>query len=425
MSIWTMVWHEIAYRRLNFVFGVAGVTGAIAVLIGLLLGIDVHNARSDRIALRKEAETKASREAFSSDIRHAMQRLGYNAVILPKDQKLGDWYADDYAKKTMPESSASRLKTTKQLVDRYLPQLRRRLEWTEKKWTILVIGLGQEQILDTSVCDERPLVDNISPGQCIVGHELQKALGLKQGQEITLLGKRFRIARCKKELGTKDDITIWLTLNEAQQLLDLKDQINEILIVEHISVWGNLHEVQRRIERILPDSQVVEMASETASRAHARSKVADEAAAAIEQARQQRILLRRQRTRMLATLLPLGAMVCACWIGLLAYFNVRQRTQETGILMAIGFSPATVRAIYLQKAAILGAAGGLLGFLVAAGLVLAREPDFAANVGRVALLLMTYLALSVAVGVVMSLLGSWLPVQWAVALDPSEVLHER
>ena len=36
-----------------------------------------------------------------------------------------------------------------------------------------------------------------------------------------------------------------------------------------------------------------------------------------------------------------------------------------------------------------------------------------------------YLALAVIAGAVMCLLGSWLPVRSAMALDPAEVLHEE
>ena len=116
-----------------------------------------------------------------SDLKKAMQRLGYNAIVLPKDQPLGDWYAEDYAANTMPESWAPRLAGTQELVDRYLPQLRQKLKWEERQWTILVVGVGQERILDTSVGEGTPLAGAIPRGSCVVGYELHHALGLKTG----------------------------------------------------------------------------------------------------------------------------------------------------------------------------------------------------------------------------------------------------
>ncbi|MFW6171225.1 MAG: hypothetical protein ACODAD_12100 [Planctomycetota bacterium] len=272
MSIWAMMGREIAYRKLNFLLGMIGVVVAIGILASILTSLSVHEARSDQIVAEKEKETEAARAALASDVRKAMHHLGYNAVVLPRDQSLGDYYAEDYAAQTMPESWAERLAGTKQVVDRYLPRLQRKVNWRERNWTILIVGIGNEHILDTSVSDDTPSVENISSGDCIVGHELAAALDLKPNQEIDILGESYRIAECRKELGTKDDITIWMALSDAQDLLGLTDQINEIAVVEHLSVWGQEEEVQRAVAEVLPQCQVVEVKSQTDTRAHLGSK---------------------------------------------------------------------------------------------------------------------------------------------------------
>lgn len=425
MSIWLMIWREIVYRKLNFLLGLAGVIGAVGILIGMLTSLEIHDARSERLIATKLAETKTTRAVLSNDVRKAMQQLGYNAIILPKDQPLGDWYAEDYASKTMPASTATILATTKGLVDRYVSQLRRKIKWPERKWTIIVVGLGHEHVLDTSVCDNIPLVDTIEPGTCVVGHELQAAVGLETGQTIKLQNRTFRIARCKNELGTKDDISIWLDLKEAQELLDLPDAINEILLVEHLSIWGNLAELRRRVAELLPNCQVIEIESETMSRAHARVKVAEEAAATLAQEREKRSLLQSARIRMLTKLVPLASLVCAVWIGLLVYSNVRDRRQETGTLMAIGFPASDVRTLFVAKSLIMGILGGLLGFILGGAVALrieSRAADMSALNMTVAI---EYFLLAILAGAAMCLVGSWVPVRAAMALDPAEVLHEE
>jgi len=259
MSIWSMMLHEIAYRKVNFLLGLAGTAAAIALLVGVLTGLQFHVVRSDEIVSRKEEETKAVMIGLRSDLRQAMQRLGYNAIVLPKDQPLGDWYAEDYGAITMPESWAPKLDETRELVDRYQPRLRRKLKWEERQWTILVVGVGPERVLDTSVGEAAPLADSIPRGSCVVGYELHYALGLEPGQEIAVLGRVFRIDKCERELGTKDDISIWIPLADAQQMLNQPGAINEILIVEHLSVWGNLAEVRRRmaaVQRVQPGQPV-------------------------------------------------------------------------------------------------------------------------------------------------------------------------
>ena len=72
---------------------------------------------------------------------------------------------------------------------------------------------------------------------------------------------------------------------------------------------------------MLPDCQVVEIASETLSRAHARIKVAEEAQAAVEQEREKRALLQAERRSAMTKLVPLGFLACAVWIGFLMVFE--------------------------------------------------------------------------------------------------------
>ncbi|MFO7903757.1 MAG: ABC transporter permease [Planctomycetota bacterium] len=425
MSIWSMMGREIAYRKLNFLLGMIGVVVAIAILASILTSLSVHEARSEHIVARKEKETETARAALASDVRKAMHHLGYNAVVLPRDQSLGDYYADDYAAKTMPESWAARLADTRQVVDRYLPRLRRKVDWTERSWTILIVGLGSEHILDTSVSDDTPLVERISPGECVVGHELAAALDLKPNQEIDILGQSYRIAECREELGTKDDITIWMGLSDAQDLLGLTDQINEIAVVEHLSVWGREDEVQQAIAKVLPECQVVELKSHTDTRAHARVKVAEEREASLAQERAKQAALRVERMRMLAKLVPLGSVLCAVWIGLLTYSNVRERRREMGVLLAIGFPLAMMRRLLLAKAVLLGAAGGLMGFVAGAGLALWSDSSGAGLPPFDGPTMIVSLLFSVVLGTLVSLFGSWVPILSAAATDPATVLQDE
>ena len=425
MSMWAMMGREIAYRKVNFLLGMIGVVVAIGVLAGILTTSSMHDARSELIVARKEAVMTAARAALASDVRKAMHHLGYNAVVLPKEQVLGDWYAEDYAAKTMPEPWAKRLGDTTGLIDRYLPRLRRKVNWTENNWTILVAGIGEERILDTSVSDDTPLVEDIPQGECIVGHELAAALDVEQGQQIDILGRSYRVAHCRKELGTKDDITIWMSLADAQTLLGLEGQINEIAVVEHLSVWGKAAEVGRGVSEVLPECQLVQIESETETRAHARAEIAAEAEASLQEERARQAQLRTERTWLLAKLIPIGSVLCAVWIGLLTYSNVRERREEMGVLLAIGCPPVFMRRLLLAKAALLGAAGGVLGFAAGAGFALFLESGPAGLPPLDEISVAMSLLFSVVLGTLVSLFGSWLPVLAASATDPAIVLQEE
>ena len=424
MSLWKMLAREIAYRRIGTLIGLLGITLAAASLVGVLLSLEMHAARSEAIVRQKQSETRAAMQALEADVRSAMHRLGFNAVILPADQQLSDWYAEDYAQQLMPQTLPDRLAETEGLVDRYLPRLRQKLDWKEKRWTVIVIGVGREQVLDQSVCSAPALAETIAPGQCIVGHELHRAGGLDEDDTIRLRGQEFVVAECRAESGTKDDITIWLALGDAQELVGLPGKINEILIVEHLSVWGRAGEVQQRLDRVLPDCQVVEFASETLSRAHARVEIAEQAEAAVQQERSRRAALQAERDRVAGAFVPLGILAGALWIAIQMSLNVRDRSQEIGVLMAQGFRGRTVRTLILTKAALQGMAGGSCGFVL--GAFAAASWETRAGVTalgfRTALL---YFALSVVFSAAACLLGSWLPASLAVRTDPAVVLRQE
>jgi len=421
MGIWNMMIREVGRRKLGFALALLGVSAAVASLISALTVLRLHDIETERILAHKEAETEARMRALRADVKKAMARLGYNAIILPRDQPLGDWYAEDYASKTMPESSVEALSKTRGLAERLLPRLRQKVKWREKKWTVIVVGVGRERKLAATVSGARPLVKPLEPGTCAVGYELHSALGLKAGDPLTILGRTFRIATCEKELGTKDDITIWLNLADAQRLLGKPGQVNEILIVEDLSVWGNVKEARRKAAAVLPGCQLIQMASETMARAQARRKVAEEANASVERERAKRALMRAEIARTAWKLVPLGFVVCAAWIGFLMYLNVKDRVHEIGILMAIGFQSRQVLSLILSKSTLLGVLGGVFGFVAGTGIPLLLEasaPSMTEVVGAGAL------GLAVSVAIVVCLLASWWPARMASRTDPAEVLRE-
>jgi hypothetical protein len=109
MTIWKLVISEIRHRKMNFALGVLSVMVASASFIGSVALLRIHDFRTGQILGQKEAELAKRMTELKDDTRKAMLKLGFNVVILPKDQNLADWYSDDYASKYMPEDYVHKL----------------------------------------------------------------------------------------------------------------------------------------------------------------------------------------------------------------------------------------------------------------------------------------------------------------------------
>jgi predicted lysophospholipase L1 biosynthesis ABC-type transport system permease subunit len=238
------------------------------------------------------------------------------------------------------------------------------------------------------------------------------------------MGREFTVTRTHPERGTKDDITVWINLAEAQELLGRKGQINGILALECVCAADSLPKVRAEIAGVLPETQVIEYQSQALARAEARQRAAAEAQAALQHERDRRARLRKEREDFASVLVPVVMTVSTVWIGLLAWTNVRDRRQEIGILRAIGVRTGTLLALLLSRAALMGLAGALLGFVGGWSVGLAwRETAGAMPV--VVPLRWTWLWMVAAGAPLVAMLAAWLPSLAAIQMDPAETLSQE
>jgi ABC-type lipoprotein release transport system permease subunit len=424
MSVWRLVLREILYRRLNFGLAVLSVLVAVGCLVAVLTVLRLHDLRTDALIAAKEAEAKEKGRKLEDDYRKINLKLGFNIQILPKDQNLADLYADDYAARTMPEEYADRLaKEPLVKINHMLPSLRQRLTWPEQKRTIILEGVRGEVPIAQQT-QKKPLLERVPRGGVLVGHELHASLKLRRGDRLTLLGKEFRVQKLLDSTGSKDDITLWINLAEAQALLDKPGQINAILALEcNCTATDRLGEVRDEIAKILPDTQVIEKASQALTRAEARNRAAIEARDMLQREKTARASLRRQREEFAAVLVPLVLLGCTVWVGLLALTNVRDRAGEIGILRALGVRSGRVLGLFLSRAVLVGLLGAVLGW--AAGSLAGRwwgEQPVASQ--DPALFESERLLLVMLVAPLLCALASAMPALLAAKRDPAVVLRE-
>jgi putative ABC transport system permease protein len=421
MTVWQLVFKEIHKRKLNFLAGLLSVIIAIAALISAATSLAIHDYETQKIISEKEAETAKRMKDLENDYRIIMKKLGFNLLILPEKQNLADLYADDFASKYMPEEYVNTLAKSNIMTIRHLlPSLQQRIFWNQGKRQVILIGTrGEVPFLHRD--PKEPILVAVPKGAVVVGYELHQSNNLSVGDKIKIRGFDFTITQCNEERGNKDDITLWIDLEQAQSLLKRPGQVNAILALKCECAGNDISQIRAEVSGILPGTQVIEEASKVVTRAEARARAGREAKEAIESEKVHRQEMRNEQERFAAIYVPSIMGLSVLWIALLFLSNVRERQSEIGILRAIGLKASKILSLFLLKAAVMGLIGAILGIL--AGLMI--SPLFGRVNFNETYLNWQIILLAVALAPFISLLASWIPAFIASQQDPAVILSQE
>jgi putative ABC transport system permease protein len=281
------------------------------------------------------------------------------------------------------------------------------------------------------------LVESIEQGTVRVGHEL--GIGLKEGDTVEIEGPgetfSFRVAEVYPESGTQQDVTLALHLHDAQKVLDKAGKISQIMALGCHCKEAELSNIREQLATVLPDTRIQEHLTRRIARAKQRDQVAaarrgvyDEAAAE-EKQQLEELTEHRQRVQgtleaMVDVITPLVVLVCAAFVGLMSWNNVRERWAEIGILRAIGKGGSMIAALFLGKAITVGLIGGAVGCVL--GILLARAVggtmETPAEFFRPSVMV---IAATIAGAPLVAALASYLPTLSAVRQDPAIVLQDQ
>jgi len=421
MSIFQLVVKEISRRKINFLLALLSVTFAVAIFIGSLFMLKAHDLRTEKIIALKQAETEERMAVLQNDYRKIMKKLGFNLLILPHNQKLRDLYADDFASEYMPEAFVTKLSESQIITIRHLlPSLQQKIKWPERKRTIILIGTrGEVPFLHRD--PKEPILVAVPKGHAVIGYELAASLDVRTGQTITLLGRDFVVTSVNEERGSRDDITIWIDLGEAQTLMNKEGQINAILALKCLCAGNEIAQIRSEIAAILPGVQVIEQGTKVVTRAEARQRAAREAKEALASVVETRRHLRAEQVAFSSLLVPAVLLICGIWIAFLFFSNVRERRSEIGILAAIGVRAKMILLLFVGKALLLAAVGAILGYVigVVAVIVWRNMTD------PFSWFHLPWFLLALLVATILALTASWIPAYLATGQDPAYVLREE
>ncbi|MCX8156305.1 MAG: FtsX-like permease family protein [Verrucomicrobiae bacterium] len=417
-----LILREITFRKLNFGLAVLSVAAAAGCLVAQLTLLRLHDVQTQRLLAAREAEVKQMMARLQDDYRKIMLKLGFNILILPAGASLNDLHNDEQPPRLMPEEYAHVLASNRVMtINHVLPALTQKVKWPERQRKVILMGVKGEVFIQSP--NQKPLLESVPPGHVVVGYELHQSLGLKTGQKLTFMGREFTIAKLMEEKGNADDITLWINLHEAQQLLQMPGQINAILALECNCEADRLAKIRAEIGSLLPGTRVIEFASQAITRAEARNRAAEQALASLQHEKEGRARLRAQQEAFAAWLIPVVLTAAVLWIALLTWLNVRDRRPEIGLLRALGVRAGQVLGVFIGRAAVSGLAGAVLG--VAAGLWLAWRggatlpPEALKQVVDWGLLLAV-----LAASPLLAAAAAWVPALVAAQQDPAHILRE-
>ncbi len=360
-----------------------------------------------------------------------MAQLGANILVLPEGVTLQDYHAADTHGKSLPEEYVTRITLAQKVgVEELAPKLSvpaqlgdnaivvtgilPRTEFYKKSaWQSVDLlsagfemnGVGKkhegcggkacqiasDEKTDLSSYAATRIVHELDMDSALVGADLAKSQGIKEGQSIELLGDSFRVAGILPATGTSDDGRVLAHLHRVQELADTGP------IVNVIEVMGCCEEAATglvgELGELLPDSRVV----------------------TISQIVQAQVTVNRLMNRLSYAIFGILMVIGGASIASVMFANVSERKRELGTLMALGATPSMVSRMILLKALAVGSVGGLCGLGLGLAAAIIAGPQL---LGVATSVSVEAVMVGLIVAVIVAVVASYPPARKAAHLDP-------
>lgn len=381
MNTLALILRELRHHRVNALLGVLGLTMAVALLIAV----------------------RMTTEAAERETRRVMRDLGFNLRIIPRDTDMDHFWTHGFPDRTMPADTVLRLAEQHGVFltfNHLTPALEGRFPLDGRE--VLLTGIGDTIVAPGEA--RQPMGFRIRPGQLFLGHQIAARLNLRRHDSVRLGDREFTVERVLSESGTDEDVRIYGALADVQALLGQPDRINEIKAIDCLCLTEDqdpLTQLRDALEAALPEARVLQLRTLADARARQRQMAERYARFAV----------------------PLVLLVGAGWLGLLAWLNVRERTVEIGLWRALGHGSTRIAALFLGKAALLGAVAAIAGYGLGTWIALRAGPDIFQVTARALQPQPQLLAWAVLLTPLFAAVASLLPTLHAITRDPAESLR--
>ena len=351
-----------------------------------LLGAIVIAVVTSTLVLQRSVTASAGER-----VHELAHELGKNMLVVPADAEASEAYMLRYGDASMPDDYPERIHSSP--LGRHIKMVQARLNANVEVQGVSLILVGE------SGRGDRSPATMSAPPLAELGAEAAGLLNARAGDQIDVRGTSLLITGVRTYPSDGFGMAVFTSLETAQQILDRPGQINSMRLG---GCWCKLDVpgLASEVETLLPGTRAITVAGVL--------KAQKGTVATME---------RYSLALYLVGLLLVGGTVAA-----LISSQVRRSMREIGLLLAVGASTGTVQGLLVVKAAVLGAAGGLLGYFAGIPLTTALgsrllelplEPPSG--------LWLPTLALCTLVSVAAASLPAWR----ASHLDPTQLLREE
>jgi putative ABC transport system permease protein len=405
MKIRQLVARELFQRNNQLISSLAAVSLGIAVMVAI------------------QSTTHYSEKAVAGEL----DALGANILLLAKDATVQDYYSADFQQSEIPENYVSILTSSGiQGLDNLSPKYSLPVEVDGRKFTLTGIlprnefkskafwqgSLGVFSkpqncgiiakipgITDTTKTQVRKrVIEDLAPDAMLLGADVARSLAVKEGDSLTVMGKRFVAEALLPITGTVDDGRMFAHLHTVQKLAGKDSVLHSIEIVGCCSAISK--GLIQQVNKLLPDAKVVTISQIVTTQIRANT------------------VMKRISLIMLVVILVVGGASIANYM----FANVYERRREIGIYMSMGANSPWILKLFLLKALIIGLAGGVFGYILGSGLAVILGPRLA---GVPVLPLPMYALYSVLISTFIAFAASAIPAFNATKVDPSLIMKEE
>jgi putative ABC transport system permease protein len=402
MRLRTLVLREI-FERKSQLF-----TSFVAILLGITVIVSIKNI------------TFYSNGAVAQE----MDTLGANVLVLPKTATLQEYYRADLQSDTIPEEYVTQLAMSKLAgIDNVSPKLSVPVKVGEETFTLTGIlpknefqakaawsgagvlsrpigcgaSVGMMEKDDKKTLSRKKIIETLEEYEVLLGSDVAARLKLKDADTLEMFGKKFTVTAVLPETGTVDDGRIFAHLHTVQDLSGKGPVLNAIEII------GCCQEISdglvAKLNAALPDAKVVTVAQIVKSQQN----------------------INRMMGNLSLMFLIIIVFVGGASIANYMYANVFERRREIGTLMALGADWWLVLKVFLLKALLLGAAGGIGGFILGSIFAMVLGPQLA-GIWVWPMWELGIAAMAISIG--LTLTASIFPALRAALLDPCATFQE-